>query len=179
LALAEQVEAVQENPMRRIKVAKVVVNVGVGRSGEVLERVAGALEKLVGQRPKYTQAKRTIRDFGIRKREPIGLVVTLRGERAIAFLKRALQAKGNRIPATSFDNGGNLSFGIREHIDIPGVKYDPQVGIFGMDVTVVLERPGYRVARRKRARSRVGKGHRVSREEAIAFFQEELGVEVV
>ncbi|HDD72351.1 MAG TPA: 50S ribosomal protein L5, partial [Candidatus Bathyarchaeota archaeon] len=69
-------------------------------------------------------------------------------------------------------------FGIREHIDIPGTKYDPKVGIFGMDVCVSVERPGYRIMRRKRCRTKIPRKHRVSREEAIRFIEEKFNVKV-
>lgn len=62
---------------------------------------------------------------------------------------------------------------------MPGVKYDPTLGIFGFDVCVTIERPGYRVMRRRRRKSKIGKNHRVTREEAIKFVQEFLGVKVV
>jgi large subunit ribosomal protein L5 len=105
-------------------------------------------------------------------------MVTLRRDKAVEFLKRVIAAKGNTIKATSFDNFGNLSIGIHEHIDLPGTKYDPEIGIFGMDVCMALVRPGYRVTR-KRNKSRVGKSHRITREDAISFLKRTFGVEIV
>lgn len=168
-----------ENPMRRIRVGKVVINIGVGKSGEPVERAMKVLEELTGQKPMVTRAKRSIREFGIHRGEGIGAKVTVRGARAVELLKRLLQAKGNKIPARSFDGLGNFAFGIREHIEIPGMKYRPELGIFGMDVCVSLERPGYRVSRRRRMRSPVGRRHLVTREEAMAFVRDTLGVQVV
>lgn len=167
-----------ENPMRRIKIGKVVINIGVGASGERLEKAVKLLERLTGQKPSIRKAKKTIKGFGIHRGEPIAAVATLRGRKAEELLDKLLEARDRRIPAKSFDELGNLSFGIKEHIDIPGVKYDPEIGIFGMDVSVTLERPGYRVARRRRARSSIGKNHYVTRDEAIQFFREKLNVEV-
>jgi large subunit ribosomal protein L5 len=164
--------------MREIKVGKVVVNITTGQSGESLERAMTILENLTGQRPCTRQAKQTIRTFGIRKNEPIACLVTLRGGRAEDFLRKGLMAVGNRINLHSFDQNGNFAFGIKEHIDIPGQRYDPNLGITGMDVMVTMERPGYRVARKRRARSRVGWSHRVTREEAIEFIKNRFGVEV-
>ena len=94
-------------------------------------------------------AKETQRDWGVRKGEPIGAAVTIRGEDAKALLKRLLEAKGNTVNGRSFDNFGNYSFGIREHIDIPGVKYDPQIGILGLGISVTLTRPGYGIRNKK------------------------------
>jgi len=177
--LQVQVLERDQNPMRRIRVGKVVVNMAIGKSGDPLERAKKVLESLTGQRPCSRNAKKTIKDFGIRKGEPIACMVTLRGGRALEFLKRALAAVGNKIKASSFDERGNFAFGIREHIEIPGTKYDPELGIFGMDVIVALERPGFRVKRRAYKRSEVGKSHEIKREEAIAFAREVLGIEVV
>ncbi len=168
-----------ENPMRRIKISKVVLNIGVGKSGEPLEKAAKVLEQLTGQKPSFRKAKRTIRDFGIHRKEPIGVMVTVRGEKARELLRKLLKAREDRLPSSSFDEFGNVNFGIKEHIDIPGMKYDPDIGIFGMNVCVSLERPGYRVMRRRRMRSKVGRKHRIGREEAIEFFKREFGVEVV
>jgi len=168
-----------ENPMRRIKISKVVLNIGVGKSGEPLEKAAKVLERLTGQKPSFRKAKRTIRDFGIHRKEPIGVMVTVRGEKAKELLRKLLKAREDRLPSSSFDEFGNVNFGIKEHIDIPGMKYDPDIGIFGMNVCVSLERPGYRVMRRRRMRSKVGRKHRIGREEAIEFFKREFGVEVV
>ncbi|HIE19266.1 TPA: 50S ribosomal protein L5, partial [Candidatus Bathyarchaeota archaeon] len=111
-------------------------------------------------------------------KEPTACVVTLRGERARTFLNRALQAVNNRVSKSSFDERGNFSFGIKEHIDLPGTKYSPELGIIGMDVSVVLERPGYRVKRRRRAKSKVGTEHLLSPDEAISFIREEFNVEI-
>ncbi|MCD6408930.1 MAG: 50S ribosomal protein L5 [Candidatus Verstraetearchaeota archaeon] len=176
---AQQVEeAVQENPMRQIKVAKVVVNMSVGSSGERLLKAMEVLRQLTGMKPCPRRAKRTIREFGIRKGENIACIVTLRGKKAVEFLKKAFEAIGYRLPRRVFDEHGNFSFGIAEHIQLPGTKYDPSLGIFGMDVCVTLERPGYRVMRRRRRRSKVGFSHRVTCEEAIEFISKTFGVKV-
>jgi len=169
----------EENPMFKPVIAKVTVNIGVGESGERLQKAAKVLEMLTGQKPSFRRARRTIKEFGIRKGEPIAVVVTLRRERAMNFLKMFFEALGWRIKRSSFDDYGNVSVGIKEHIAFPGVKYDPDLGIFGMDVAITLERPGFRVMRRKRKRSTIPRRHRISKEEAIAFFEKVLGVKVV
>ncbi len=168
-----------ENPMRQIRIEKVVVNMGVGQSGEKLEKAVKVLESLTGQKPSRRKAKKTIREFGIRRGENIACMVTLRKERAIEFLRKALVAVGNRIKAGSFDEYGNFSFGIREHIDIPGTRYDPEIGIFGMDICVSFERPGYRVKRRRIKRAKIGKNHRITREEAMEYMRKVFGVEII
>ena len=168
-----------KNPMLKPRIAKVTVNIGVGGSGDRLQKAAKVLEMLTGQKPVPRKARRTIKEFGIHRGENIAVMVTLRGKRAIEFLNKAFDAVGRRIKASSFDKFGNFSFGIKEHISIPGVKYDPEIGIFGMDVCVTIERPGFRVMRRRRARSRVPLRHRVSKEEAIEFISKEFGVTII
>ncbi|MDQ5875733.1 MAG: 50S ribosomal protein L5 [Thermoproteota archaeon] len=171
-------EIQQQHDMRRINVHKVVINIGVGRSGEPLDKAKSALLELTNQQPAVRGAKKTVRDFGIHKGEPIGVVVTLRREPAIEFLKRIIAAKKNVLKASSFDDYGNITVGIHEHIDIPGTKYNPDIGIFGMDVNIVLNRPGYRIAKKSRKSAKIGKTHRINREDAVEFFKQEYGVEV-
>ncbi|MDQ3939049.1 MAG: 50S ribosomal protein L5 [Thermoproteota archaeon] len=168
---------IASSPMKNIAISKVVINIGVGRSGEPVEKAKRALNVLTGQRPKVCGAKNTVRDFGIHKGEPIGAMVTLRRDKAVEFIKRVIAAKGNIIKASSFDDFGNLSIGIHEHIDIPGTRYDPEIGIFGMDVCMALSRPGYRISRR-RNKSSIGKNHRIKREDAIGFLKQSFGVEI-
>jgi large subunit ribosomal protein L5 len=163
--------------MKSIGIDKIVVNIGVGKSGEPVERAKHALEELTGKKPAVRGARENVRDFGIHKGEPIGAIVTLRRYDALEFLKRVLESKGNLLKASSFDTYGNISLGIREHIDIPGTKYNPDIGIFGMDICVSVTRPGYRIAR-KRNPKKIGKHHRISKEESIGFFKKKFGVEV-
>jgi large subunit ribosomal protein L5 len=174
--MSKQLE--QQQDMKRISVDKIVINIGVGKSGEPIEKAKKALLELTGQQPAVRGAKKTVRDFGIHKGEPIGAIVTLRREPALEFLKRVIAAKKNVLKASSFDNYGNISLGIHEHIDIPGTKYNPEIGIFGMDVNVVLSRPGYRIARKSRKSAQIGRTHRINKEEAIDFFKQEFGAEV-
>jgi len=182
---AEEEEAPPPRPrvprvrsMRDLTIGKVVVNISTGASGEPLDRAMTILENLTGQRPAVRRAKQTIRTFGIRRNEPIACMVTLRGDSAEDFLRQAFPAVRNRINPRSFDRNGNFAFGIREHIDIPGQRYDPNLGIIGMDVIATVERPGFRVGRKRRAQSRVGRSHKVSREESIEFISQSFGVEV-
>lgn len=162
--------------MRRLAVKKVTVNICVGEGGERLAKAEALLAQLTGQKPIKINAKKTIQTFGVRKGTPIACKVTLRGEKASNFLKRALEAVGGKIKKKNFDRLGNLSFGIKEHIDIPGVRYDPNVGIFGMDVCITVERPGYRIKRRKIFGKKISKSHSIKPEDSIAFMTEEYKV---
>ena len=168
-------KAVQENPMKKIKVAKVVVNIGLGKSGEAIERGKKVLEQVTGQTPAQTKAKDSIRDFGIHMGEPIGVVVTVRGEETTPLISKLLAAREKKLQESCFDPRGSVSFGIKEHIEVPGIRYDPAIGILGMNVSILLQRPGFSITRRNRRASRVGKSHLVSREEAIQFFKDNFG----
>jgi large subunit ribosomal protein L5 len=164
--------------MLKPRIEKVVVNIAVGKSGEPLEKATKVLKEITGQTPCKRKAKESVRDFNIRKGESIACIVTLRGEEAIAFLNRVLPVIDKKISNRSFDRQGNFSFGIKEHIEISGVKYDPEVGIFGMDVCVSVTRPGYRVKNR-RNENRLGAKHVLTPEESIVFVKNTLGVEIV
>ena len=163
--------------MKEIHVSKVVINIGVGKSGDPVEKAKNALSELTGKTPSVRGAKKSVRDFGIHKGEPIGAMVTMRRTDATNFLRRIMESKGNVIKNSSFDNNGNISFGIHEHIDIPGTKYNPDIGIFGMDVCAALTRPGYRISKRRNP-SKIGKNHKITKDESIEFFKTQFGVEV-
>lgn len=167
-----------QNLMRNVRLAKVVINCSVGESGIRLEKASKVLESLTGQRPQLRTAKKTVRAFGIHKGQEIAVMVTLRKTRAHEFLGKALKAINNTVPLTSFDQRGNVSFGIKEHLDIPGTRYDPELGIIGMDVSINFERAGFRVSDRRRKRAKVGKSHWVTREEAIDFLQKNFDVQM-
>ena len=165
--------------MKVIRVGKVVLNIGLGKSGEAIERGKKVLEQGTGQKPAQTRAKRSVRDFGIHKGEPIGVVVTVRGDEASPLIEKLLVAREKKLAESCFDDKGSVSFGIREHIEIPGIRYDPEIGILGMNVSVLLERAGYSVARRARRTSRIGRRQRVGHDEAVAYFKERFGVELL
>ncbi|MEM3589180.1 MAG: 50S ribosomal protein L5 [Nitrososphaerota archaeon] len=168
-----------ENINRGIRISKVIINSSLGAAAARLEKASKILEELTGQKPSLRRAKKTIRGFGIHKGEPIAVMVTLRGEKAIEFLKNALAAVGNKLKESSFDEYGNFAFGIKEHLDIPGTKYNPEVGIIGMDVIVNVDRPGRRVELRRIKRSKIGRNHRITKEESIEFIQKEFNVEII
>lgn len=115
-------------------------------------------------------ARYTVRTFGIRRNEKIAVHTTVRGEKAAEILDKGLKVREFELKAENFSLGGNFGFGITEHIDL-GIKYDPHVGIFGMDFYVVLTRPGARVARRRRAPAKVGLKQHISKDEAIKWFE--------
>ncbi|BCS92086.1 50S ribosomal protein L5 [Metallosphaera sp. J1] len=172
-------QVTKQNPMRNIRISKVTVNIGLGESGERLQKAYQLLEELTGAKPVYTKAKKSIKEFDVRKGAPIGVMVTLRHEKAEEFLKKVLAAVNYKIKSSSFDRHGNVSFGIAEHVVIPGTRYDPEVGIFGLDVAITFQRPGFRVSERKRKKSRIPNSVRVRKEESMKFLTENFGVTIV
>ena len=166
------------NIMLKPRIEKVTVNLSVGKSGAPLEQAVTVITQLTNQKPSKRKAKKTIREFGIRKGESIACLVTLRNEKAEEFLRKAFYAIDKKLSKYCFDSQGNFSFGIKEHIDIPGTKYVPELGIHGMDVSVSLGRPGYRIKRRHRVKSKIGKDHLLTSDEAIQFIKDEFDVEV-
>jgi large subunit ribosomal protein L5 len=169
----------EEQPMLKPRIEKVIVNISVGKSGEPLEKAEKVLKEITGRTPCKRKAKTSIRDFGIRKGESIASIVTLRKEDAVEFLKKVLPVVDNKISRKSFDGQGNVSFGLKEHIEIPGVKYDPEIGVFGMDVCITMARPGYRVKNRRIRNTKLGTRHVLTPDEAVIFIKDTLGVDIV
>jgi len=162
--------------MREPTVEKVVVHMGVGQGGRELQNAEEILEEITGQQSVRTTATRTEPEFGIRQGDPIGAKVTLRDDAAADFLERAFDAVS--LSRSQFDETGNVSFGIEEHTDFPSQEYDPNVGIFGLDVTVNLVRPGYRVAKRDKRSRQIPHNHRLDADDAIAYLEANFDVEV-
>ena len=164
--------------MREIRIEKVTVNSGVGQTGDELKKATAILENLTGAKPVLTMCKVKQPTWGLRPGLTIGTKVTLRGGKANQFLQDAFTAKDGKLSLKSFDKYGNFGFGIKEYIDMPKAKYDPKLGIRGFDVLVTLDRPGYRVKRRKHKKGRIRHTHLIKKEEAAEFVQKKFGVEV-
>jgi large subunit ribosomal protein L5 len=166
------------NAMLTPKVEKVTVHMSVGESGKKLSNAEMIMEKITGQKPVRNYAKKTLPAFSIKKDEAIGCKVTLRGEKAEKFLTTSLAIVDKHLNAKSFDKTGNFAFGIEEHTDFPGMEYNPEIGIYGMDVIVCIERPGYRIKRRKAQQHEIPTDHKLTRDDAMAFMSSKYGVEV-
>jgi large subunit ribosomal protein L5 len=169
-------ESAEFHEMREPRIEKAVVHMGVGEGGRELADAEEILEDITGQESVRTQARRTVQEFNIREGDPIGAKVTLRGEAAADFLDTALALVD--LSAGQFDETGNFSFGVEEHTEFPSQEYDPNVGIYGLDVTVNLVRPGYRVAKRDKVSRSIPSGHRLDADDAIAFLEANFDVEV-
>lgn len=168
----------KENPMRRIELEKVVLNIGCGGDLEKIEKARKLLERLTGRKPVVTKSKKRS-TFGIAKGKPVGVKVTLRKKDALEFFKKILQAFNFKVKESQIDKEGNLSFGIKEYIEIPGIKYMHDIGMLGMDVCVTLKRPGFRIKHRKIQKRKIPKSHRISKQETIEWLKQNFGVEVV
>ena len=166
------------NPMKTIRIEKVTLNIGAGKEQARLDKGVKLLKNITGIAPVKTITNKRIPTWGLRPGLPIGCKITLRGKTAIELLKKLLEAKENALIPRQFDENGNLSFGIKEYIDIPGIKYDHEVGMMGLEVCVTLERPGFRIKRRKIMQRKVSVKHCISKEEAMEFIKKEFNVKV-
>lgn len=171
-----QSKSTSNNPMQKIKIAKITLNIGSGKNEELLKKGLILLQKLTPQKPVKTITNKRIPGWGLRPGLAIGCKVTVRKD-TDKLLKRLLAAKEMVLQERNFDQQGNLSFGIPEYIDIEGLEYDPELKIIGLEVAVTLERLGFSVKRRKIRPASLGKAQQITKEDAIAFIKD-FGVEV-
>ncbi len=164
--------------MRAIKIEKITLNIGAGKDQNKLDKGIKLLKTITGINPIKTKTNKRIPAWNLRPGLPIGCKLTLRGEKAKEILKMLLEAKGSELKEEQFDNSGNLAFGIHEYIDIPGIKYDPEIGIMGLQVCITLERPGFRIKKRKIMKRKVCKNHKITKEEAIGFMKEKFNIKL-
>jgi large subunit ribosomal protein L5 len=166
--------AVAANPSRKVRIVKVVINAGVGESGDPRAKAEKVIQMVAKQKPVPTKSRSTNRDWGLRIGQAIGAKVTLRGELATDFLNRALDARDRQLDPDSIDRDGNVSFGVADYTDFIGMKYDPQIGIHGMDVCVEIGRPGWRIRDRLRRSRSVPRAIRVTPAETRQFLETEF-----
>ncbi len=164
--------------MKKIKIEKVTLNIGAGKDQARLEKGIVLLRAITNATPIKTITSKRIQEWGLRPGLPIGCKLTLRKESAIKILPRLLEAVENKLMERQFDQNGNIAFGIHEYIEIPGVKYDPKIGIMGLEVCVTLERPGFRIKRRKLMQRKIPPRHRISKQEAIDFMASNFNTKV-
>ena len=166
------------NLMREIKIEKITLNIGAGKDQPKLDKAVLLLKSISGKNPVKTFTNKRIEEWGLRPGLPIGCKLTLRKKAAQELLARLLDAKDNRLAEIQFDNSGNVSFGISEYIDIPGVKYDPNIGTMGLQVCITLERPGFRIKRRKLERRKIPFRHSIKKEDAMDFMKKSFNIKI-
>src|SRR3990167_9160323 len=133
------------NQNRNIKIEKITLNIGAGKEQGVLEKGMKLLEYITGILPVKTVTQKRIPTWGLRPGLPIGCKITLRKAKAKDVLSRLLHAVDNELAERNFDKEGNIAFGVPECIDIPGIKYNPEIGIMGLECCVTLQRAGFRI----------------------------------
>jgi large subunit ribosomal protein L5 len=163
----------KENPTRQIRIEKVVLN--IGGTAEELEKGIKLLKLITGKNPAKMKSNKRIPAFGVRPNLDVGAVVTLRKD-TNEVLKRMLTAINNKLRKKQISTN-NFSFGIKEYIEIPGMEYQRDLGIMGLDVTVVFKRMGRRVSLRKTKKGKIPAKQRVSREEIIKFMEDNFQTE--
>lgn len=167
------------NPMKEIKIEKLTLNIGAGRDDKVLKKATKLLQHITGIAPVQTVTTKRLAAWGLRPGLPIGTKLTLRDEEQVKeLIDRLFIAKERKIKPSWVDNHGNISFGIHEYVDIPGVKYDTEIGMLGLQVSITLARPGFRVKKRKLHKAKIGKKHSISKEDAMDFVSKEYKVTV-
>jgi len=162
----------------KIGIEKVTVNIGVGTSGEELNKAQKLLERITGKKPVKTRGKSKEPQWDVREGKAIGTKVTLRGEKAEKMIEKAFKAVGNEVKRKNFDEHGNLNFGISEYIDIPGIEYDAKIGMIGMDINITMKKWGYRNSKRKIERKKTPKKHRLKPEETIKYLKNKFDIEI-
>jgi large subunit ribosomal protein L5 len=164
--------------MREIRIEKLTLNIGAGKDKQILDKGTKLLKNITGISPVRTVTQKRIAGWGIRPGLPIGCKITLRKEKAKEILKNMILAKENLLSQSNFDDNGNMSFGITEYIDIPGVKYDPEIGIIGLQVSLTLERPGFRIKKRKIQKKKIPATHKISKQDAINFMKKNFQIQI-
>ena len=166
------------NKMKEIRIEKVTLNIGAGKDQKVLEKAMKLLESITGIPPIKTTTQKRIQSWGLRPGLPIGCKITLRGENAQKIIPRLIYAKDNVLEETYFDENGNISFGIKEYMDIKDAKYDPTIGKMGLQTSITLSRPGYRIKNRRLKKTKIPSNHRVSQEEAIQYMKQNYNIKI-
>ena len=166
------------NPMQQVRIEKVTLNIGAGKDENMLKKGEKLLKSLTGIDPVKTITQKRLQAWSLRPGLPIGVKITLRGKHAEELIPRLLSAKEGRLTQNCFDDYGNIAFGIPEYVDIAEAKYDPAIGIIGLQACVTLDRPGYRVKKRKIRKSKVASSHRVNKQDAEAFMKERFKIKI-
>ena len=174
----ESVKSKSENPMREIKINKLVINIGTGNEEKLQVNAKKLLQQISGVKPADSISTKRIPSFKISKGAKIGAFVTIRNNNAKLLAKRLFDAIGNKVPERGIQDN-TVNFGIKEYIDIAGIKYDPVIGMLGMNVNVSFKRPGLRTELKKRSNGFIKRSHRrILKEELKAYLKKEFNVTI-
>lgn len=156
------------NKMKDVKIEKVVLS--IGGTADDLEKGVKLLKILTQRNPARMKSKKRIPSLGVRPKLEVGAVVTIR-KNAEETLKKMLAAIDNILKKKQISENG-FSFGIKEYIEIPGIEYQRDIGIKGLDVTVAFKRAGRRVKIRKIKRGKIPKRQIITKQEIIKFMED-------
>jgi|SRR3989344_2795937 len=165
------------NSMKEIRIEKVTLNIGIGEAGNKLEKAMKLLQTLTDQKPVPTVTKKRIPTWGVRPGMTIGVKVTVRKNKD-DIAGKMLKAVGNKLSLKKIGNG-EFSFGIPEYIEIPGAKYDMDIGIIGLGVMITLERKGFRIKKRMIKKGKIPKRHLITKEETVDFLKTKFDMKIV
>ncbi|MBX4211852.1 50S ribosomal protein L5 [Candidatus Pacearchaeota archaeon] len=154
--------------MKEAFIEKIVLS--VGGTEDSLKRGVRLLQVISAMKPQILVSQKRIPDFDVSPGLEVGARVTIRGKEAIDLLRRLLGAVDNQIKKKQISEN-HFSFGISEYIEIPGMEYHRDIGIRGMNITVVFARPGLRVKRKKIKQGTIPKRQHISQEEIIKFME--------
>jgi large subunit ribosomal protein L5 len=172
---SEKAEEKKANPMREIKIEKVILS--TGGLGDDVEKGIKLLALLSGKTPVKTRSNKRIPSFGIRPGLETGTMITIR-KNPEEILKKMLLAIDNVLKKKQVSKN-NFSFGVKEYLEIPGIEYQRDIGIMGLDVTVVFKRTGRRVKLRKVKRGKFPERQMITKEEIIKFMEDNFQTKFV
>jgi len=160
------------NPMRKVFIEKVLISAGA--TGDNLKKSKKLLEIIAtGKKAQIIESRKRIPAFSVNPGLEVGTRITVRGEDALVLLRRLLGAVDNKLKKASVAEN-HLSFGIKEYIEIPGMEYQRDIGVRGLNVTVVFARVGLRVARKKIKKGHIPHRQHVTKEEVIKHMEEQF-----
>ena len=172
----EEKKTSKENIMREIEIEKIVLSCAgtddkLERSVKLLGLISG------GKKVKRVGSIKRIPSFGVRPGLVTGCMVTIRGSEKTELLKKLLDAIDNKLRKKQIKEN-SFSFGIHEYLEIPGIEYQRDIGILGLDITVVFKRKGKRVGLKKAKRGKVPKKQHISADEIVEFLQNKFKTEI-
>lgn len=168
----------QENPMREIRIEKLTLNMGTGKDQAMLEKGLKLLAAIADVKPVKTFTQKRIPEWGVRPGLPVGCKATIRGEKAAILISRILDAKSFTLQENNFDEMGTVSIGIPEYIDIKDAKYDPEIGVMGLQACITLARPGFRVKKRRLYKTKIPKNHQITKNDAMEFMKKKFKIKI-